>query len=327
MTDSLQTSRDPLARLIHDAGRREAPPAEMYQRALRAATEVWQAKVRLRRSRNLVVLAACFVALAVGAALLVGSFDAPPATSTPIAHVDRVVGDVRFRPAPSEPWRSLHEERTALQVAAVVRTEPASALALRFGEVSVRIAGGSEVVLESPSRLQLNSGRVYIDTGAREGVSQLLVITEIASVADVGTQFEVLYQYGRYRVRVREGHVLLHHGEQRERRSAGDQVSIDPGGRVSIGSIAADDPEWRWVQSLTSAPDIDDQPLTVLLAWVARETGLAVRYATPAIERKATATVLHGSIRNLEPLEALGVMLATTDMRHELLADGTIMIK
>ena len=81
------------------------------------------------------------------------------------------------------------------------------------------------------------------------------------------------------------------------------------------------------MNALASAPDIDNQPLTVLLAWVARETGVPVRYATPAIERKASATILHGSIRRLEPLQALAVMLATTDLRHEVLADGTIMIK
>ena len=52
-----------------------------------------------------------------------------------------------------------------------------------------------------------------------------------------------------------------------------------------------------------------------------------MRYATPAIERRASGTILHGSIRGLEPLEALAVMLATTDLRHEVLADGTIMIK
>ena len=49
-----------------------------------------------------------------------------------------------------------------------------------------------------------------------------------------------------------------------------------------------------WVHALASAPDIDNQPLTILLAWVARETGVAVRYATPAIERRAST---HDSAR------------------------------
>ena len=92
-------------------------------------------------------------------------------------------------------------------------------------------------------------------------------------------------------------------------------------------AIAANDPDWRWIHSLASAPDIDEQPLTVLLAWVARESGVKVRYASPAIERKATATILHGSIQRLKPFEALEVMLATTDLRHEVLSDGTILIK
>ena len=107
----------------------------------------------------------------------------------------------------------------------------------------------------------------------------------------------------------------------------GEQLSIDASGVIRRTPIAADDPAWHWVQALAAAPDVDNQPLAVLVAWVARETGIKVRYATPAVERRAMTTILHGSIRNLEPLEALAVMLATTDLQHEVLADGTIMIK
>jgi hypothetical protein len=128
-------------------------------------------------------------------------------------------------------------------------------------------------------------------------------------------------------VRVREGEVLLQRGAAHRRGRAGAQISIDVNGIASSAAIAADDPAWRWVNQLVAAPDIDNQPLTTLLAWVARETGVAVRYATPAIERRASGTILHGSIRGLEPLEALSAMLATTDFRHEVLADGTIVIK
>jgi hypothetical protein len=128
-------------------------------------------------------------------------------------------------------------------------------------------------------------------------------------------------------VRVREGEILLQRDDGVRRGAAGQEISIDASGAVSIASIRPDDPAWAWVQTLAAAPDIDRQPLTVLLAWVSRETGASIRYATPAVEHKAATTILHGSIRHLTPLEALTVMLATTDLSHELLADGTIMIK
>ena len=48
-----------------------------------------------------------------------------------------------------------------------------------------------------------------------------------------------------------------------------------------------------------------------LLAWVARETGKTIRFEKPELERKVQTTILHGNIRLLTPLDALGVMLAT----------------
>jgi len=119
----------------------------------------------------------------------------------------------------------------------------------------------------------------------------------------------------------------LQHGAVRRRGAAGEQITIGDDDVFRSVAIAANDPDWLWIHSLATAPDIDDQPLTVLLAWVARESGVKVRYASPAIERKATATILHGSIQRLKPFEALEVMLATTDLRHEVLSDGTILIK
>jgi len=327
MSDSPNTARDPLARLIHDAGHRVAPPAQAYERALLATTQVWQKKVRGRRLRLVSALAACLGAISVGAAVVLNSFDAPAPMQEPVVRVAHVIGDARVRTTSSHEWRSMNEELTALPSDTVLRTGPASAVALQAGDASIRIAGGAEIILESRSRLRLKRGKVYVDTGSAGVQGRMVVVTDAGSVADIGTQFEVLYENGHYRVRVREGYVLLERGEQRRRGSTGDDISIDRNGRVSIASIAANDPEWRWVQSLASAPEIDDRPLAVLVAWVARETGMTVRYATPAVERKATTTILHGSIRNLEPLEALAVMLATTDLRHEVRPDGTIMIR
>jgi hypothetical protein len=70
-------------------------------------------------------------------------------------------------------------------------------------------------------------------------------------------------------------------------------------------------------------PDMDGQPASALIAWVARETGRNLRYATPQVEQRAATVILHGEIRHLAPLEALEAMLATTDLWVEL--DGHTM--
>jgi hypothetical protein len=327
MNDPPGTSHDPLAHLIEAAGRRETPPTHAYERALAATTQAWQAKVHRRRLRIAASIAAGVATLSIGTFISLRSLDSSQSTAEPIADVTRVIGAVTVRSGDSGEWTSLREAGPALPTGAVLRTSAGSGVALQIGAVSVRIADRAEVVVESRSQLRLAHGKVYVDTGSNAGTGRMQVTSDAGILSDVGTQFEVQYQAGAYRVRVREGEVLLQRGEERLRGRAGQQISIDRDGIVSNATIAADDPAWRWVHMLVSAPDIDNQPLTSLLAWVARETGVSVRYATPAIERRAGSTILHGSIRGLEPLEALAVMLATTDLRHEVLADGTILIK
>lgn len=320
-------SPDPLASLIQVGGRREAPPDWAYERALAVMTETWRAKVRARRIRKAAALAASIAAIGVTAVVGLYSLGSRPRETASIARIEQVVGAVQVRPADADAWTSLKESAGALQEGTVLRTEAGSAAALQINGVSVRIADRTELVLDSQVRLQLRRGRVYIDTGGGVAQRRMLVVAGPTTVADVGTQFEVRFGRGDYRVRVREGAVLLQRGAIRRRGTAGEQITIDEDGVLSSTTFAANDPGWRWVQPLASAPDIDEQPLTVLLAWVARECGVKVRYASPAIERKATATILHGSIQRLEPFEALDVMLATTDLQHEVLADGTILIK
>jgi len=327
MSDQPITTQDRLARLIRAAGRRELPPAEAYERALNAATEVWQKKVRHRRRRTMLGLAAGIAALAVGLGAAIRSLESPPIASEPVASVVRVIGSVRARAVDARDWTFVGEDSGPLSTGTIVQAGTASLAALQLDRVSLRLASGAEVVLDSPSRVRLVRGTVYLDTGETGTTSQIAVVSRAGTVTDVGTQFEVHYLDGAYRVRVREGEVLLQSDDGVRRGVAGQEISIDSAGDVSTTSIRPDDPAWAWVQSLATAPDIDRQPLTVLLAWVSRETGAAIRYATPAVEHKATTTILHGSIRHLTPLEALTVMLATTDLRHEVLADGTIMIK
>lgn len=327
MSDQPTIAQDPVERLIRAAGRRELPPAAAYERALYAATDVWQQKVRQRRRRTFLSAAAGITALALGLGVAMRSLESPSPVPEPVASVVRVIGSVRARSADAGDWTFVGEHSGPLSTGTVVQAATASSAALQMNRVSLRLASGAEVVLDSPSRVRLVRGTVYLDTGMTGSTGQIAVVTRAGTVTDVGTQFEVHYSDGVYRVRVREGEVLLQRDDDVRRSIAGQEISIDASGEVSTASIRPDDPDWAWVQALATAPDIDRQPLTVLLAWVSRETGASIRYATPAVEHKATTTILHGSIRHLTPLEALTVMLATTDLRHELLADGTIMIK
>lgn len=327
MNDRSSIPPDTLASLIQACGRREAPPEWAYERAYAAMTEAWRAKVRARRARKITTLAASIAVLGVAAGLTLNLLGSRPQPVASVGHVERVIGSVQVRPAGTGEWTLLKETAAALLEGTELRTLAGSAAALQIRGTSVRIADRTELVLDSQAHLSLQQGTMYVDTGGNVEQPGMLIVAGSTSVTDVGTQFEVRYRGGDYRARVREGAVLLQRGALRRRGTAGEQITIGDDDVFRSVAIAANDPDWHWIHGLATAPDIDDQPLTVLLAWVARESGVKVRYASPAIERKATATILHGSIQRLKPFEALEVMLATTDLRHEVLSDGTILIK
>jgi ferric-dicitrate binding protein FerR (iron transport regulator) len=317
---------DTLARLIRAAGRRAEPPTQAYEQTLAAAMASWD-QVQSRRRRRVLATLAASIALAIGVAFLL--LTQLPQGTPPIAgRTDRIVGTVEMRGDSQSAWSTLRDDLLSLPLGAGIRTRDGSRAGILLSNgISLRLAEATEVVLESEARLRVIAGKVYVDTGAMRPKTGIEVVTNAGTAVDVGTQFEVLYRDGEYRLRVREGRVLLRHDAGEVDGQAGEQLKILPGGELERTRIEHNDSGWDWVESLAPAPDIDRQPVTVLLTWVARETGRTVRFASPDIERKAGTTILHGNISHLAPLEALSVMLATTDLDYTLPDDATILVR
>lgn len=315
---------DALAKLIQAAGRREEPPERAYAQTLDVATAAWHAKIRRRQRRVTAWLAASVAVATAGTWFVVTS---QVGTAQPIARVERIIGSVDVRTGNTGGWATLRDESQSIVAGTLLRTHEGSRLGVLLADaVSLRLAEDTQVSVESASRIHLRSGKVYVDTGVR-GNARVQVVTDAGVASDVGTQFEIQYRQQVYRLRVREGAVQLQRGATNLRSAAGEQLSIDVNGAITRTPVAASDTGWQWTQGLTSAPDIDNQPLTVLLDWVARETGRAIRFSNAETERRARRTILHGNIQLLAPLDALSVMLATTDLEYVLLDDGTIMIQ
>lgn len=319
-----------VARLIRAAGRRAEPPATSYERALEAAIKAWQDKVRRRKRWQASVAASLLIVIS--SVLFINN--RPPPSEQRLGNTDRIIGTVEMQTAADGPWMTLRDETRSVPVGGRIRTLASSRAGLILDNgASVRLADATDIVLESGSRLRVLAGRMYLDTGnarhldAARDSRRIEVITPIGVAADIGTQFEVFYRDDVYRLRVREGHVRLLRKSGETDSVGGEQLTIDAGGGIERARISAQDSEWQWTQSVAPAPTIDDQPVTVLLAWVSRETGRSIRFETPEIERRAARTILHGNIRYLAPLEALSIMLATTDLEHALLGDGTILIR
>jgi ferric-dicitrate binding protein FerR (iron transport regulator) len=326
-TDPPTANDDGFAKLISTAGRRETPPAHAYEQTLRVATEAWEKKVRARRWRLVSSLAASFVLIA---SLGVWQIAQEPVTiETPsiVATLDRTQGALERRVSERE-WQVMSESSVqAITADTHLRTRAdASAGLLLQGGQSLRLAGATEVVLLSSSKVRLITGKAYIDTGnSQSGSVQLL--TEAGTAIDIGTQFEVLYRDQRFRLRVREGTVMLQRGNGEIHSTAGEQLTVEPDGPVKRTLVEQADSDWRWVEALAPTPEIEGKPLSTLLDWVSRETGRNILYADREIQRRTEHTILHGSIEGLAPLDALRFMLATTDFDYRIGENGSIRIE
>lgn len=320
-----RADRDVLAELIKRAGRREEPPREAYERVFAVAEEALARKREQRRARGRrlsLALAAGVVAVVVAGALWQTVYMQDPGD----LRIDRVAGIAEWRAGTESEWETLRAGTDRLPPVGELRTGSGSGLSVRLAEdISLRLSADTRVAIRPEAEVVLDGGKVYIDAGLnpRTGVR---LVTEAGTATDIGTQFEVRYVDGDYRLRVREGRVNLATPEDTLSSVAGEQLQIDQSGAVARSRVASDDPEWAWAEELAPVPDFDGRRLSELLAWIERETGREVIYEEPMLELKAEQTILRGTVRNLTPLQTLDILLVTTDLRYEFADDGKILI-
>ncbi|MEO7387615.1 MAG: FecR family protein, partial [Gammaproteobacteria bacterium] len=313
--------RDFLGRIIRAAGRRPTAPAAVRERTFAAASATLDARLRAHRARWTwrAVAAAAVVLAGVGIGMLAWR-SGPP---LPVALSDQFVGDAVFRSRERDPWASLVRDRKLL-AGSEVRTGRGGRVGLVLVQgASLRLDELTEVRLASPNRVEVLAGTVYVDS--RAGGEIIRVVTPLAVVRDVGTQFEVRYREPEQRVRVREGSVIMRLGTEEYRGVAGEQLLVSSGSAVERSVVAANDPSWEWVQLVVRTPDIENRPLSELLEWVTRETGRTIVYESARVKELSRNTILHGSIRNLAPLPAVQTVLATTDLDLAILDDGSLL--
>jgi ferric-dicitrate binding protein FerR (iron transport regulator) len=315
----MQRDIDLVESLLRSAGRRVEPPDGTYEQVLAAAQAAFRMKSSRRRERSRLLWAGAAAAVVVGV-VFAWRLTLPVTPDGELARVARISGTVEV--ATGGAWQDLARSGVSLEAGVRIRTldDGRAAFELAGGE-SLRLAAGTEIMLDAPGRLYLQSGTLYVDSGVQRAAARLEVVTPAGTARDIGTQFELKVAGSALRLRVREGRVALDRGGRTLTGQAGEQVSINGLDGVSRSPIAADDPAWQWAESIAPMPDMDGKPAAALIAWVARETGRRLRYESTLVEQRATAVILHGDVRHLAPIEALQVMLATTDLKVELRGD------
>lgn len=301
-----ETSERSLARLLKLSGERETPSAEATARAHAAALETWQDslwKVRATRIRYVLSgLAAAFSIALVGAIMLTSTTQ----QTTPVS-VAYIVG----LSAPAtliDPngGRSEANIGTPIATSAQLQTRTGRG-SLRIGEsLSLRIDTNTQLRFVGPSHVRLLAGAVYVDSGGLNAASNLRILTPAGEVHHEGTQYQVRVHGELTHIKVREGRVQLLATRNGGVMSiiAGEQIRIDDGD-VSKSSVPIFGPDWDWASSMASSIDIDNRPLIEFLAWITREHGWQLRYASPTEERAVQSIRLHGSAMGNTPADTL----------------------
>jgi hypothetical protein len=177
--------------------------------------------------------------------------------------------------------------------------------------------------------MDLRSGMLYVDAGMHVGNSAVTIHTPYGAARDMGTQFELTAASGYgLRLRIREGAVQLERvDDETLLGQAGEELEISAEGVVQRRSFPRDHREWEWAVRLAPPPEIANQPVIGYFRWVARETGKALRFDTPATEARAATELWYGDPVGLTPLEILDTIVATTDFAYELPGDGTLLMR
>lgn len=208
-------------------------------------------------------------------------------------------------------------------------SESPSGLALHLaGGQSLRLDGDTKVRLLSSDRLELQRGAVYVDSDS-EGPANggVEILTPYGSVRDVGTQFEVRLAEleSGVRVRVREGRVMLHSGEDSYSALGGEELKIQRDGSVTRGRVDRYGAHWGWVLATAPAPEIEGRTLKFFLEWVSRESGWRLDYEKLDLELLAAEIRLHGSIDGLTPAESLSVVFLGLGSRPSYTIDDGVL--
>jgi ferric-dicitrate binding protein FerR (iron transport regulator) len=315
-----------IERLLRLAGARPAAPAAVQERVYAAARARWRSVVAARR-RRLGLFWASGLAAAAAAVLMVVA----PGLRKPIpeagvagglpeaATLTRVVGSPRTEP----PTRQAFEPGALIPDDTEIETGPEDRAALLLSDgTSLRLDHDTRIRLLQGPRIDLERGAVYaVSAEPARADRAFRVMTGLGTVRDVGTRFQVRLAGDVLKVTVRSGIARLERGAVTQEAGTGTELVAGAAGAVDVRSAPGHGPEWDWTLSVAPEFELEGRTLGEFLDWAAGEQGLRVEFEDPAVMSHAVATVLHGSVRGMNPDEAVAAVLPTCGLRHSIRED------
>ena len=292
MTSDTKDQAD-VERLLALAGPRDEVPAERLERMRAAVHEAWVAETKPRTNR--LVLWTLVTATA-AAAVVITVLRTPP--------------DARLA-TPSE--------APAVAAAVHIKTGPAERRSLplpRGGEL--RVDALSVVTIVESGEIHISKGALYLDSN---GTTLPAVITPAGSITNIGTRFEVRVftaaaEQLSTRVRVRDGKIRLAQASVVTEVAAADELLARADASITRRHVDPFGAEWTWVTRAAPRFELEGKSLGSFLEWIEHEGAWTVAFASPALERRARSTVLHGSVESMSTTEALEAVLPACGLVH-----------
>ena len=311
---------DPIARILKLAGSRPQPDPERKAQFKRALRDEWRReiapRVQPRRFSWTVATAAGIAAILFLAWLLPSRVLRQPATPQIVGRVVRTEGVVRTTAEGEDADAASARARAAtageeVRADTVVETTENGRMALALGAgLSLRIDADSRIVVIGERVVRLERGAIYVDASG-ETSGPVLVHTPHGDVRDIGTQFEVRAERSSFRIRVREGEILVDNRGTETTARAGEALHVDRQGRYVRSAIPVFGPEWAWTSAIAPQFRLEGSTVQQFLDWMAREQGWRWRFADEDTARRAAGIVTHGSLEGYTPEEALAIVLPT----------------
>lgn len=305
-------SDDPIAKLMNLAGPRDAVPADARRRVHIRVRNEWRRSVIRSRTLRWSVPVAVAASLIIAVTMNIRTPDvAPPVASKPIATIARINGN-------ADPSANSLSVGDPVFAGDTITTADGQGISLAMNrDLSLRLAAGTTVTIDSFDEVTLASGRVYADSG--QAIYQdrhITIVTDAGIATDIGTQFAVGYLQDEMSVAVREGTVDVSDRSESYTAESGDRLVLQTGSGVVFDQVSKYDDSWDWAVALAPAFDIHNRSLLDFLSWAARETGKELEFANPDVRMAVMRTMLRGSVSGFTPSEALDSVLATTKFNY-----------
>ncbi|MEM6796476.1 MAG: STN domain-containing protein [Acidobacteriota bacterium] len=283
------------------------------------ARAAWEARLarRARGRRALaraLALAAVLALAALGLALLRSG---PKPTATVLASL----AEEPAGPGQAEAWPP--GAPIAYGSALATAADPPLWLSLQVGAHRLRLDAASELLLLSPSRVELLRGRLYVEAGPEP-----LEVLAAGTVSEhVGTHYEVQVENGEARVRVRDGVVRLLRGQEKLEISRGQAGLATPAG-LTLTATPVRGESWGWIRHAAPPFILEGSDLASFLGWFEAETGFEVEVAQELLTDEDGKPIrLRGALGAMAPREALDAVLAGTSLRSEIRGDRVLIFR